>query len=126
MPSLLEAQYLTAIINSRVLEQALEPLMPKGQFGARHVHKHHWRLEIPEFYADDELHQQIAKAGEAAAAGAQTAWNEAKTLRKNQNKATGVRYARNEIRQWLAQSKEGHQVENLVTQLLNPTQPGST
>ena len=35
-----EGYYLTAIINSDLLYEQLKPLMPKGQFGARHVQKH--------------------------------------------------------------------------------------
>ena len=42
-----EAHYLLAIINSDALYQAVQPLMPKGQFGARDLHKHLWRLTIP-------------------------------------------------------------------------------
>ena len=45
-----EANYLLAIINSkRLYATAVTPLMPKGQFGARHLHKHLWKLPIPEF-----------------------------------------------------------------------------
>ena len=65
-----EAHYLLAIINSDALTEAVEPLMPKGQFGSRHLHKHLWKLPIPEFDAEVDLHAEIAAAGEAAAAGA--------------------------------------------------------
>ena len=44
-----EAHYLLAIINSQILYEMVQPLMPKGQFGARHLHKHLWKLPIPEF-----------------------------------------------------------------------------
>ena len=44
-----EASYLLAIINSEVLYEGVQPLMPKGQFGARHVQKHLLKLPIPEF-----------------------------------------------------------------------------
>ena len=49
---------------------AVTPLMPKGQFGARHLHKHLWKLPIPEFDPRNRRHVAIAKAGEAAAQGA--------------------------------------------------------
>ncbi len=39
-----EAHYLLAIINSDVLYELVMPLMPKGQFGARDLHKHLWKL----------------------------------------------------------------------------------
>ena len=42
-----EAYYLQAIINSQTLYDAVIPFMPKGQFGARHLQKHLWKLPIP-------------------------------------------------------------------------------
>ena len=65
-----EAYYLLAIINSDALYDAVAPMMPKGQFGARHLQKHLWKLPIPEFDADDPRHTEISDAGRAAAAGA--------------------------------------------------------
>ena len=35
-----EANYLLAIINSKALYESVSSLMPKGQFGAQHLHKH--------------------------------------------------------------------------------------
>ena len=42
-----EANYLAAVINSNALQEAVKPLMSKGQFGARDLHKHLWKLRIP-------------------------------------------------------------------------------
>ena len=44
-----EANYLLAIINSNALQEAVQPFMSKGQFGARDLHKHLWKLPIPEY-----------------------------------------------------------------------------
>ena len=54
--SLKEAHYLLAIINSDVLYEMVTPLMSKGQFGARDLEKHLWKLPIPEFDPDNPLH----------------------------------------------------------------------
>ena len=113
-----EAHYLTAIINSETLENALEPLMPKGQYGARHVEKHLWRLPIPGFDESIELHKEIASAGAAAAEGAEAAWEESKAERVKSNKSTGWRAARSDIREWLLVSEEGMRVEELLAELL--------
>ena len=51
-----EANYLLGIINSQTLYGAAISLMPKGQFGARHLHKHLWKLPIPEFDPANGLH----------------------------------------------------------------------
>ena len=110
-----EAQYLTAIINSRVLYEKLEPMMPKGQFGARHVQKHIWRLPIPEFDAGDSLHVDIADAGRQAAQGVE---RELENLRQRYPQQLTVTIARREIRKWLRESAEGQRVEGVVGALL--------
>ena len=65
-----EANYLLAIINSQALYESVASLMPKGQYGARHLEKHLWKLPIPEFDAGDSLHVEVSGAGEVAAQGA--------------------------------------------------------
>ena len=62
-----EGNYLLAIINSEALYSTVSGIMPKGQFGARHLHKHLWKLAIPEFDPAQELHVTIAKAGATTA-----------------------------------------------------------
>ena len=109
-----EAHYLLAIINSDTLYGAVTPLMAKGQFGARHLQKHLWKLPIPGFDADDPLHVEISEAGEAAAAG--TA-EQLKLLRKERDRVT-VTIARRELRKWLRESDDGQAVEDVVGRLL--------
>ena len=111
-----EAHYLTAIINSAALYEAVKPLMSKGQFGARDLQKHLWKLPIPEFDADNPAHSAIADAGEAAALGAQAALRE---LQAERGGDVSVRIARRELRQWLEASAEGQAVEAAVVALLN-------
>ena len=88
--------------------------MPKGQFGARHLHKHLWKLPIPEFDPANEQHIAIAKAGEAAAHGAAL---QLEQLREQRGKVT-VTVARRESRKWLRESPEGAAVEAGVARLL--------
>ena len=98
-----EATYLLAIINSDALYEAVKPLMPKGQFGARDLHKHLWKLRIPEFDTGTSLHEDIANAGQAAATGAAQQLAELRASRPRFN----VSLARRELRKWLRTSKEG-------------------
>ena len=115
-----EACYIAAVINSEFLNQHLKPLMPKGQFGARHVQKHLWRLPIPEFDSDESLHLEIAVAGADAALGAESVWREIEAERRAAGKSVSVTIVRREIRAWLAESAEGKRVEALVERLLSP------
>ena len=110
-----EANYLIAIINSDTLHEAVQPLMAKGQFGARHLQKHPWRLPIPEFDADDPLHTAISDAGAAAALGAQARLRD---LQAERGPAVSWRIARRELRAWLTTSPEGKAVEDQVQRLL--------
>lgn len=83
------------------------------------MHKHLWRLPIPEFDPDDGLHLEIAEAGAEAAIGAETAWREIEAERVMAGKSVSVTVARREIRAWLAESAEGRRVEELVERLFS-------
>ena len=109
-----EAYYLLAIINSETLYEAAKPLMSKGQFGARDLQKHLWKLPIPEFDPAVPLHAAIADAGKAAATGAA---QQLAALRASRPRLT-VTIARRELRKWLRTSAEGKAVEVEVGRLL--------
>ena len=116
-----EAHYLLAIINSDTLYELVTPLMSKGQFGARDLQKHLWKLPIPEFDPNDPLHVEVSEAGEAAAAGAA---QQLAQLRQDRDRVT-VTIARRELRKWLRESPEGKAVEDKVGKLLRKTNPFS-
>ena len=110
-----EANYLLAIINSDALYELVTPLMSKGQFGARDLQKHLWKLPIPGFDAGNPLHVAVSEAGEAAAAGAA---KQLERLWQERDRVT-VRIARRELREWLRESPEGQAVEDIVGRLLH-------
>ena len=61
-----EAYYLIATINSNELAAATETFMPRGLYGARHFHKHGWKLPIPRYDASDPLHVHLSELSKAA------------------------------------------------------------
>ena len=109
-----EAYYLLAIINSDTLYESAKPFMARGQFGARHLQKHLWKLPIPEFDANNSLHTSISDAGRRAAEGAATRLSE---LYEERDRVT-VTIARRELRAWLRGSDAGREVEGVVGRLL--------
>ena len=109
-----EANYLLAIINSDTPYAAAAPLMPKGQWGARDLQKHLWRLSIPEFDGGDATHVAVSDAGRHAAVGVE---RELERLREARPGFT-VTIARREIRKRLRESVEGQRVEEVVGVLL--------
>ena len=110
-----EANYILAVINSDTLYGAVQSLMPKGLFGARHLQKHLWTLPIPAFDPGHELHCTIAAAGATAKAAAGKKLQE---LREQRGEKLTVTIARRELRTWLRVSPEGKAVDNAVGRLL--------
>ena len=110
-----EAYYLLAIINSDTLYEAVQPLMSKGQFGARNLHKQLWKLPIPEFDAGDFDHQAVAEAGYWAVLEV-AHWLE--ELRQEYGERLTVTIARRELRKRLSDSRVGAVVEGSVENLL--------
>ena len=108
-----EAHYLLAIINSDALFEMVTPLMSKGQFGARDLQKHLWKLPIPEFDSNQPLHVAVSEVGQAAAEGVT---HQLEQLRQERDRVT-VTIARRELRRWLRESLEGQAVEEIVTRL---------
>ena len=106
-----EANYLLAIINSDALTEAVTPLMTKGLFGARDLHKRLWKLPIPEFDPSQELHTTIAEAGATAVTAAAKKLDE---LRQQERDKITVSIVRRELRKWLRVSREGRAVETGV------------
>ena len=111
-----EAYYIAAIINSDALQESAKPLMSRGQFGVRDLHKHLWKLPIPEYDGGNALHADISDAGKSAAHGAS---RQLARLRQERGNDVSVRIARRELRAWLRSSEEGKRVEVAVGELLN-------
>ena len=114
--SIEEANYLLAIINSDTLATSVNRFTTANWAGnTRHLHKHLWKLPIPEFDPKQKLHVVIAKAGERAAAGAAARLEQVREERGGQ---VSVTVARRELRAWLRSSPEGAEVEAAVKALL--------
>ena len=102
-----EAYYLLAIINSLALENEVKDFQPKGLFGERHLHKHLWKLPIPEYDAADDRHAELSRLGQAAA-------GEVAARRKQ-----GLGVGRTELRNdWQPQSPTAQAIEAAVAALL--------
>ena len=50
---------------------AVNQFMPKGLFGARHLHKHLWKLPIPAYDPNDADHADLSRLGRRAAVEAE-------------------------------------------------------
>ena len=112
-----EAHFLLAVINSECLADAVNKYTTPNWAGkTRDLHKHLWKLPIPEFDPNDALHVAIADAGQAAES---QAMQELTRLREARGQA-GVtwRIARRELRKWLHESPEGQAVDYTVKRLL--------
>lgn len=66
VPSREEANYLTALLNSNVVQNLVGPLQSRGNIGARDFDLYPWYLPIPRFNADDERHAALSELGDRA------------------------------------------------------------
>ena len=113
--SVQEAYYLLAVINSGTLASEVNRYTTANWAGnTRDLHKHLWKLPIPEFDANNSLHTSISDAGRKASEGATARLSE---LYEERDRVT-VTIARRELRAWLRGSDEGRGVEGLVKRLI--------
>ena len=111
-----EANYLLAIINSDALATAVNKYtVPNWAGNTRHLHKHLWKLPIPQFDPAQQLHATLADAGATAATAAA---QELTRIRTQWGERFSVTIARRELRKWLRASAEGRAVEAAVARLL--------
>ena len=111
-----EAHYLMAVINSHALATLVNQYTtPNWAGNTRDLHKHLWKLPIPEYDPSTQLHEDIAQAGASAATGAAAQLAALRSARGDRLTST---IARRELRKWLRDSDEGKAVENVVGKLL--------
>jgi N-6 DNA Methylase len=108
--SLLEAAYLTAILNSETTRSRVESFQSKGQWGARDFDKVMFNLSIPRFNASDRFHTAIAEAArEAESIAATVALPETIKFQR----------ARGLIRAALTEAGVAQKIDTLVAKLLD-------
>ncbi len=109
-----EAYYLLAIINSDALATAVNQFMPKGLFGARHLHKHLWKLPIPAYDPNDADHANLSRLGKRAAVEAEN------VIAGLGDPVPSVTKARSVLRhEWQPNSVTAQNIETAVQQLLS-------
>ena len=112
-----EAYYLLAIINSITLEKAVAPFQAKGQLGERDLHKHLWKLPIPEFDPAEANHAALAALGKTAAEEAAAV---IEGLAAMENRPLTSAKARAQLRnEWQPASPTAQAIEERVRELLN-------
>lgn len=72
-----EAYYLLAVLNAPCLNEMIENLQSRGEFGARDIHKKPLEFPIPRFNPEDDDHQTLVQLGRQAEEKAEQALPEA-------------------------------------------------
>lgn len=115
-----EAHYLAAILNSDLLYARVEGMMAKGAYGARHVHKHPWKLDIPEYDDSNALHAELALLGATIRSEAPLKLDEiARARGMEEYRPLSGTVARRELRTWLSEDGAARRVEEIVEELLD-------
>ena len=114
-----EAYYLLAIINSQTLEDHVSDFMPKGLYGERDLHKHLWKLPIPEYDAGNKLHSRLSQLGREAERECRERVDTLVAL--NGKEWLTVERARSDLRSdWQMSSDTARAIEEAVGELLSP------
>lgn len=116
-----QAWFVTGMLNSGAMTQAILPFNPKGAFGERHIHALPYRL-MPPFDAENEAHNRIAVLAERIATQARTLIA-ADDYLNDPNKALTVR--RRKLRAQLGATAEFKELETLCANVLGTTAPGA-
>ncbi|MGH8250083.1 MAG: hypothetical protein ACREVI_05205 [Steroidobacteraceae bacterium] len=116
-----QAWFVTGMLNSDAMTQAILPFNPKGAFGERHIHALPYRL-MPPFDADNEDHQRIAVLAEQIA-GTARATIAADDYLNDPNNALAVR--RRKLRTQLKARAEFKELEKLCANVLGTTAMGA-
>ena len=108
-----EAYYLMAIINSDALAVAVKPFCTTNWARKiRDLHKHLWKLPIPEYSGRRSLHRRLARLGMAAV-------QEATALIDSLDDPTPRKVNEALRHQWQPNSKVAAEIESAVSRLLN-------
>jgi len=109
----MEAYYLSAVLNSELLNKLIKPFQPRGLFGARAIHRRPLQFSIPKFNEENELHVKLAEISKAC-------HMKVEMLLKGRLKRNGIR---SRIRREL--NNELKQIDYLVSKLLNIAEDNS-
>lgn len=109
-----EARYLTAILNSRALTDAVLPLQARGQHNPRDFDTHIFALPFPAFDAADPLHVQLAALAERA---------EDVAARVELDSRWQFQKARRVTREALHEDGVADEIDSAVTELIRATAP---
>ena len=61
-----EAHYLTAILNSSILNELVKPMQTKGAYGPRDFHKKPLEFPIPRYEPSNQVHKRLSELGKEA------------------------------------------------------------
>ncbi|MEM3437156.1 MAG: N-6 DNA methylase [Nitrososphaerales archaeon] len=101
-----EAHYICAVLNSKVINDAIKPLQPRGLWGEREIQRRPFMFPIRRFDRDSKLHVHLAELGKRCHAKV--------SLIKFTKKGTAG--LRKEARE--AVKKELEEIDKLVSELL--------
>ena len=104
-----EADYLCAVLNSPVTTEFVRPLMSYGK-DERDVHKHVWKLPIPEYDGDRETLRRLSELGRIASVVA---------ARVVVDTELHFAASRRRIRKALAEHSDAAEIDDLVYELLS-------
>jgi hypothetical protein len=104
----MEAFYLCAVLNSKLIDDWIKPMQNKGDWGERDIHKRPLILPIPKFESNDSRHILLAEIG-----------RKCKTIvMANLDKLRSNSIARDRMKTRKLLAEEMQKINNIVVQLI--------
>jgi hypothetical protein len=103
-----EARFLVAVLSSETMTQRVRPLQARGQHNPRHFAKYVWRMPVPIYDSADSLHRSLVDLS----AGAE------ELVANLELPSTSFESIRRRVRQTIAESEVGIQIESVVAEIL--------
>ena len=115
-----EGYFVLAIINSNEFAKQAKPFCPTNwSKKIRHLHKHGWKLPIPRYDANDQLHARLAQLGTTAEQECRTVIAESDIESKPQGKSQSDAARKLLRNKWQPNSSNAQAIEAAVAQLLS-------
>jgi SAM-dependent methyltransferase len=102
-----EGHYLVGILNSPSLTELVRPYMSYGK-DERHIDKHVWKLPIPTYDPDNEVHAEISLLSRELA----------REIAAQEFRSTNFVTIRRDLRTSVAETTHGRRIDELVVELL--------
>ncbi len=113
-----EAYYLSTILNSAIIDEAIKPAQSRGLFGPRDIHKKPFEIAIPKFNSRNSIQRELSRLGKVCTSEVE------KTLPDLAKEYDSIGWIRKKINETL--KTHLNQIDDLVLKLFEANEEKGT